>query len=283
MTTVDQRDAVHFLATQGISIRRACSLVQLPRATFQYQARPRPEEDALIANITALAQQHPRYGYRRVWALLRRTRSINRKRVHRLWQRARLQVKRVPRRRVRRQRAAPLVAAYPQHVWAYDFVEDDTMDGSSLRILTVMDEFTREGLEIAVDRSTSADWVISHLAQLVATHGAPAYLRSDNGPEFVAVAVQQWLHTQQIATLYIDPGCPWQNGKEERFNGTVRDECLNMYVFASVVDARVRLHAFRRHYNEERPHSALDYQTPSEFKRAWAAAQDTWDDPNIAT
>jgi putative transposase len=146
-----------------------------------------------------------------------------------------------------------------------------------------MDEFTREGLEIAVERSTSADWVISRLAQLVATQGAPAYLRSDNGPEFVAVAVQTWLAQRTIGTLYIDPGCPWQNGKEERFNGTVRDECLNMYAFSSVAEAHVRLGAFRHHYNEERPHSALGYQTPSEFKQAWVDAQEYGDDPNIAT
>ena len=273
MTIAEQREAVRFLAAYGISVRRACLLVHLPRATFQYPTRPRIDEEALAAEITALAQEHPRYGYRRIWALLRRTRPLNRKRVHRLWKRARLQVKRVPRRRTRRQRAVPQVAAYPQHVWAYDFVEDHALDGSSLRILTVMDEFTREGLEIEVDTSTSAEWIISRLAQLVAIHGAPAYLRSDNGPEFVAVAIQTWLAQRQIATLYIDPGCPWQNGKEERFNGTVRDECLNLYVFASVAEARVRLHAFRRHYNEERPHSALGYQTPSEFKRAWVAAQ----------
>lgn len=283
MTIAEQRDAGRFLVGQGISVRRACVLAQLQRATFQYQARPRPDENAVIADIAALAQKHPRYGYRRIWALLRRTRPINRKRVHRLWKRARLQVKRVSRRRARRQRAVPQVAAYPQHVWAYDFVEDHAMDGSVLRILTVMDEFTREGLEIDVASSTSADWVISRLAQLVAAHGAPAYLRSDNGPEFVAIAVQTWLAQRQIGTLYIDPGCPWQNGKEERFNGTVRDECLNLHVFISVAEARVRLQAFRHYYNDERPHSALGYQTPSEFKRAWVAAQETWDDPNIAT
>jgi putative transposase len=283
MTIAEQREAVHFLTACGLSVRRACVLVHLPRATFQYQARPRPEEESLLMNITALAQQYPRFGYRRIWALLRRTRPINRKRVHRLWQRARLQVKRVPRRRVRRQRAVPQVATAPQHVWAYDFVEDCMMDGCSLRILTVMDEFTREGLAIDVARSTSAAWVISRLAQLVATHGAPAYLRSDNGPEFVAVAVQTWLAQRQIGTLYIDPGCPWQNGKEERFNGTMRDECLNLHVFTSVAEARVRLQAFRHYYNEERPHSALGYQTPSEFKQTWMADQEIRDDPNIAT
>lgn len=283
MTVVQQRDAVRFLATKGISVRRACMLVQLPRATLQYQARPRPDEAALLADITVLAQDNPRYGYRRIWALLRRKRTINRKRVHRLWKLSRLQVKRRTRRRVRRERPTPLAATYPNHVWAYDFVEDRDVHGNPLRILTVMDEFTREGLAIAVDTTTSAEQVIGILAQLIVIHGTPDYLRSDNGPEFVAVAIQTWLAKQQIATLYIDPGCPWQNGKEERFNGTVRDECLNMQLFASVREARVHLQVFRHHYNEERPHSALAYQTPAEFKRAWVAAQNNPDDPNIGT
>jgi len=283
VTIAEQRDAVTFLATKGISVRRACLLAQLQRATFHYQARSRPQEEALLADITELAQQHPRYGYRRIWALLRRKRTINRKRVHRLWKRARLQVKRAIRRRPRRNRPAPQSAVYPNHVWAYDFVEDRALNGSTLRILTVMDEFTREGLDIDVDTSSSAERVTSRLAELVTLYGAPAYLRSDNGPEFVAVAVQIWLAQRQIGTLYIDPGCPWQNGKEERFNGTVRDECLNLHSFTSATEAGVRLSAYRQHFNEERPHSALGYQTPSEFKRAWVAAQQKPDDPNIAT
>jgi len=283
VTIAEQRDAVRFLATKGISVRRACQLAQLERATFQYRARPRPDEEALLADMSELAGQHPRYGYRRIWALLRRKRSINRKRVHRLWKHARLQVKRAVRRRPRCNRPAPLAAAYPNHVWAYDFVEDYALDGSTLRILTVMDEFTREGLDIDVDTSSSAERVIRRLEDLIARYGAPAYLRSDNGPEFVAIAIQAWLARQQIATLYIDPGCPWQNGKEERFNGTVRDECLNMHVFNSASEAAVRVRLFRQHYNDERPHSALGYQTPSGFKCAWVAAQEKSDDPNIAT
>jgi putative transposase len=255
MTITEQRDAVQFLTTCGISVRRACTLVRLARATFQYQARPCPEDAPLVADMAALAQANPRYGYLRIWALLRRTRPINRKRQ-----------------RTRRAHAASVVATHPNHVWAYDFVEDCDTWGRSLRILTVMDEYTREGLDIDVVTSASAEWVISRLAQLVAQYGGPGHLRCVNGPEFVAVAVQQWLHTHQVATLYIDPGCPWQNGKEERFNGTVRDERLNMHVFTSVVEARVRLQAFRRHYTEERPHSALDYLTPSQFKHAWVTA-----------
>jgi putative transposase len=166
---------------------------------------------------------------------------------------------------------------------AYDFVQDADMHGRTLYILTVMDEFTREGLAIAVDEATSAAWVIKVLTALVAAHDTPAYLRSDNGAEFVAVAVQTWLARRQVRTLYIDPGCPWQNGKEERFNGTVRDECLNLQRFASVAEARVHLEAFRQHYNHDRPHSRLNYMTPVAFQQAWEAAQAQQQDSHIPT
>ena len=146
-----------------------------------------------------------------------------------------------------------------------------------------MDEFTREGLAIDVDLTTSAERVIGVLSQVVAKHGAPDYLRSDNGSDFVALAVQAWLVHHQITTLYIDPGCPWQNGKDERFNGTVRDECLNMQLFASVREAQVQLEAFRRHYNEQRPHSRLGYQKPLEFKQAWYKTQANGPDSHIPT
>jgi putative transposase len=282
MSIAERREAVRALVTYGLSVQRACVLVQLQRASFQYQPRS-VVPDEVTTEIAALAQTHPRYGYRRIWALLRRKRTINRKRVHRLWKRARLQLQRPKRRRQRRERPLPLAAAYPNHVWAYDFVEDQDVHGHVLRMLTVMDAFTREGRAIAVDTHPSAERVIGVLLQLVAAHGAPAYLRSDNGSEFVAVVVQAWLAQRQIQTLYIDPGCPWQNGKDERFNGTVRDECLNMQLFASVAEARVRLEAFRRHYNDDRPHSRLRYQTPSEFKRAWLEAQANQQDSHIST
>jgi putative transposase len=152
-------------------------------------------------------------------------------------------------------------------------VKDRCLDGTPLRILTVMDEFSREGLAIEVRRSFPARQVVLVLTQLFALHGPPANLRSDNGPEFVGLAVRGWLHQQQVQTLYIDPGCPWQNGFEERFNGTVRDECLNSHAFASVIEAQVLCAAYLREYNEERPHSSLGYQTPLEFKRDWYARQ----------
>ena len=280
MSIPERREAVRFLETSGVSVQRACVLVQLHRSTFHYQARPLTD-DGVMEEIAALAQAHPRYGYRRIWAVIRRSRRINRKRVHRLWKQARLQVRRVKRRRVRPERPAQVAAAYPNHVGAYDFLEDPDAQGRILKILTVMDEFTREGLAVDVAATTSAERVISVLGQLVAQHGAPAFVRSDNGAEFVALAVQLWLAQRQIEPLYIDPGCPWQNGKDERFNGTVRDECLNLHVFTSVGEARVRLEGFRKHYNEERPHSRLGYRTPSEFKRAWGEAQAKGQDSNI--
>jgi putative transposase len=279
---VERRDAVRFLVTKGLSVLRACVLVQLQRATFRYQAHP-AADDGVDAKLQAIAQANPRYGYRRAWALLRRKRPVNRKRVHRLWKRAKLQVKRVSRPRSRRERPPPLAALYPNHVWAYDFLQDQDMHGRTFYILTVMDEFTREGLAIEVADATSAAWVIAVLSELVTLHGAPAYFRSDNGAEFVALAVQAWLARRQIRTLYIDPGCPWQNGKEERFNGTVRDECLNLHFFASFVEARVRLEAFRNHYNTDRPHSRLDYKTPVAFKQAWETAQAKQQDSLIPT
>jgi putative transposase len=272
LTVAEQREIVDDLVRCGCSVRRACELAQLQRATFHYQQRE-AHQDELLLELRALAQQHPRYGYRRAWAILTRTRTVNRKRVHRLWTQARLQVKRVPRPRQRRERPARLQAARPNHIWAYDFVQDADRGGNKLYILTVMDEYTREGLATHVSCSTSAEGVEAVLAALRDVYGTPTYLRSDNGAEFVALRLQGWLARHGIVPLYIDPGCPWQNGKDERFNGTVRDECLNMHLFGSLVEARIRLEAFRQHYNSERPHSALAYQTPLAFKQAWNEAQ----------
>jgi putative transposase len=263
---------VQFLVTGGLSVERACALVDMQRSSYRYVAHP-TDDATLLREIEALALQHPRYGYRRISVLLNRKARVNQKRVRRLWRLHRLQVRRVVRKRMRRVRPERLQAAYPGHIWAYDFVEDALADGTPLRILTVMDEFTREGLALDVARTTSAERVIGVLTALVTQHGAPAYLRSDNGAEFVAIAVQTWLAQCGVQTLYIEPGKPWQNGKEERFNGTVRDECLNLHVFTSVAEAWVRLSAFRNHYNTERPHSQLGYLAPLAFKTAWVEAQ----------
>lgn len=279
----EQRDAVRFLVGGGLSVPRACTLVHIPRSTFLYVGKP-ADDTQLLTQIRDLAAHHPRYGYRRISVLLRRTTTVNEKRVRRLWRAHQLQVQRVKRhRRSRRLPSTRLEAVYPGHIWAYDFVEDALADGTTLRILTVMDEFTREGLALDVALTTSAERVIGVLAVLIAQHGAPAYLRSDNGAEFVATAVQSWLAQAGVQTLYIDPGKPWQNGKEERFNGTVRDECLNMHQFHSLAEACVRLNAFRTHYNHERPHSRLAYLTPLAFKTAWYEAQAKQQDPHIDT
>jgi len=278
----EQREAVTFLLAGGLSEPRACALIHIPRSTFRYVAQPR-DDIVLLDQIQQLAARHPRYGYRRISALLRRTAEVNEKRVRRLWRQHRLQVQRLRRRRSPRPRSTRLEAGYPGHIWAYDFVEDALVDGTPLRILTVMDEFTREGLALDVALNTSAERVIGVLTALVAQHGAPACLRSDNGAEFVARAVQTWLAQSGVQTLYIDPGKPWQNGKEERFNGTVRDECLNMHQFYSVAEACVRLNTFRHHYNHERPHSRLNYLSPLVFKNAWLEAQAKQQDPHTPT
>jgi putative transposase len=271
-----QREAVHLLAQRGLSQRRAGALVGIHRSSLRSQARPDGSAD-LAKRIAELAQQHPRYGYRRIGALLRREgRTVNPKRVRRLWRRARLQVRQA-RRRARRAGTSvavtPQQAQHPGHVWTYDFLQDATLGGRKLRLLTVLDEFTRECLAIAVATTMPATRVLEVLEPAFLACGAPRYLRSDNGPEFIALEVRFWLQRQQTATLYIEPGCPWQNGYGESFNGTVRDECLNLHAFASVAEAQVQLDAFRRHYNEERPHSRLGYRTPVEFKRDWLASQ----------
>lgn len=278
MTLADRRSAVQFFVAGGLSVRRACALVQLHRSTFQYLAHP-TDDRPLLEQMQHLTVQYPRYGYRRIGVLLNRKERVNQKRVRRLWRLHRLQVRRVVRKRTRRARPKRLQAAFVGHIWAYDFVEDALVDGTPLRILTVMDEFTREGLALDVALTTSAERVIGVLTALVGQHGAPTYLRSDNGAEFVAIAVQTWLAQCGVQTLYIEPGKPWQNGKEERFNGTVRDECLNLHVFTSLAEARVRLGGFRQHYNSERPHSQLGYLTPLAFKAAWLEAQAKMQDP----
>jgi putative transposase len=274
VTVTARREAVRLLVARGLSPRRACVLLQLQRSTFGYQARPERHAE-LTTQLRELARRHPRDGYRRVWARLRRRgQRMNKKQVHRLWKQARLQVRKVTRqRRLARHAVIPVQATHPGHVWTYDFLHDRCLKGTPLKVLTVMDEFTREGLALAVGTSLPSASVLAILQGLVVTYGTPQFVRSDNGPEFIALAVRGWLAQHQMTTVDIDPGCPWQNGYGERFNGTVRDECLNMHVFQSVAEARVVLAAYRRQYNEERPHSSLGYRTPAEFKRDWIERQ----------
>jgi len=225
MTVAERREAVEFLVGRGLSQRRAWLVVGVGRSTFHYQARP--DRNAELADqVQALAQRHPRYGYRRVWALLWRDgRRVNKKRIHRLWKQAKLQVRNPSRkRRLEPAASVPLQTTHPGHVWTYDFIHDHCTSGTKLKVLTVMDEFTREGLAIEVARSMPATTVLAVLKRLFETHGAPQFLRSDNGPEFIALIVRSWLALHQTATLSIEPGCPWQNGFGESFNGTLRDD-----------------------------------------------------------
>jgi len=268
-----RREAVRFLHGFKVSQRRGCALLQIGWSSYRYVAHPR-DDGPLKEWLGEIARKHPRYGYRRAWALLVRAGEVvNPKRVYRVWKQEGLlrpQTRRKPRHKPAG--VVPLKAGHPNHVWTYDFMEDAAA-GRKLRLLTIIDEFTRESLEIAVARSLPAQAVIAVLSQLFAHRGAPVYLRSDNGPEFVAAAIKEWLACQGVKTHYIEPGSPWQNAYGESFNDKFRDECLNQEVFHSVAEARIITRGWRQYYNEERPHSSLGYQTPTEFHAAWKAKQ----------
>jgi putative transposase len=218
------------------------------------------------------AHKHPRWGFRKAYQRLRRTgRRINHKRVQRLWREERLLVGRRTRRKGKPpgQTSPAVQALRPQQVWSYDFIFDATQKGTPLKILTVGDDFTRECLAIEVATSLPSAKVIAVLWRLFAQHGAPQYLKSDNGPEFIARTLRAWLASQQTQTTYIEPGHPWQNGFRESFHSRFRDEFLSVTLFANVAEARVLSEGFRREYNQERPHQSLGYLTPAEFKQQW--------------
>lgn len=264
-----QRDQVALAMERGHSQRQACELIELPRSMLNY--RPvRAERDApAIAAMRRIAAQYPRYGYRRIRIFLRREgHPMGHHRAHRLWRSEGLQLsRRRPRRRVASSRPRPLPAHGPNQVWAYDFVHDACANGQKVKCLTVIDEFTRECLAIDVAGSICSARVIETLIRLISQRGAPAFLRSDNGPEFVSHAILAWLAEAKIETALIDPGKPWQNGADESFNGKLRDECLSMEWFRNRTEARVLIEIWRRHYNEVRPHSSLSDRTPLEFRQ----------------
>lgn len=259
----------------GLSQRRSCELAGISRSCWAYTQRPNDDEQ-LIALLRTYALAEKRAGYWRAYGELRRQGlHINHKRVQRLWQLAKLQVpgrKRRCRRRAVSQ-AVPLRAEYPRHVLTYDFLEDSTADGRKLRILTIVDEFTRECLAIKVARSFLSADVIRVLAQVFAEYGRPAFIRSDNGPEFIAYALCVWLYAQGIDTHHIDPGSPWQNAFGESFHARFRDECLNLEEFLSVLEAQVVVETWRCKYNARRPHSSLGDRSPKEFYQQWLAQQ----------
>jgi len=240
-----RRSQVEFASHRGISVRRACALIGVARSTMGYEAKMPAKDRPVITVMRELSSQYPRYGYRRIHIFLaRRGHEMSHDRTYRLWQLAGLQVPRKrPRRRVAGSRPRPVTALEANHVWAYDFV-----------------------LAIDVAGSIRSGRLIEVLTKLVSEHGAPKYLRSDNGPEFVSKAVLKWLLQSNIDTALIDPGKPWQNGADESFNGKFRDECLSLEWFRNRTEAKIVIENWRRHYNEVRPHSSLSYQTPVEFK-----------------
>ncbi len=218
--------------------------------------------------MVELAEDYGRYGYRRIGALLREEGfRVNHKRIERLWCQEGLKV---PQKQPKRKRlwlndgsCIRLRPAYKDHVWSYDIMKDRTSDGRPLRLLTIIDEYTRECLAIDVGRHMTSENVLERLVQLFVDRGAPAYLRSDNGPEFIATAVREWLGKVGVGTLYIEPGSPWENGYGESFNGKLRDELLAREVFDTLLEAKVLVERWRRHYNTVRPHSSLGYRPPA--------------------
>jgi len=251
-----------------ISERRACRLLDQHRSTQRKPCKVRTDEASLTVAIVRLASQYGRYGYRRVTALLHvEGWQVNHKRVERIWRREGLKV---PKKQSKRGRlwlndgsCIRLRPCWKNHVWAYDFVMARTHDGKSFRMLTVIDEFTRECLGIIVARKLKSDDVLQALTDLFVEHGVPDHMRSDNGSEFTARIVREWLGRVGAKTLFIEPGSPWENGYNESFNGKLRDELLNMEIFYNLKEATVLIERWRQHYNTIRPHSSLGYKPPA--------------------
>lgn len=250
-------------------------MVHQPRGTQRYERTQRQDEDRLTQAIIALACQYGRYGYRRITALLKLAGwFVGKDRVQRIWRREGLKVpaKQKPRGRLWLNDGS-CIRLRPErqnHVWSYDFVEARTHDGRSLRLLTMIDEFTRKCLAIRVARRLNSAHVIEVLGECMLEHGVPENVRSDNGAEMTARRVRSWLATVGTQPLFIEPGSPWENGYCESFNGKLRDECLNGEIFYSLKEAQVIIESWRNHYNTVRPHSALGYRPPAPL--SWVAA-----------
>lgn len=254
-------------ARTEVSERRACRLVGLSRTVLHYEPKMSEENSVLQERIRELAAQRRRFGYRRIHALLRREGlQANHKRVHRLYRQAGLAVaRRRKRARVAVEREALLLPSRANEVWSMDFVMDALSSGRRLKCLTLVDDFTKEALQLVLDHSISGEYVTRALEQVVRSRGAPRAIRTDQGPEFTGRALDQWAYEHGIDLKLIEPGKPTQNAYIESFNGKFRDECLNEHWFASLAEARALIAAWRRDYNEARPHSSLGYLTPAEF------------------
>lgn len=268
VSALARRQQARFAVTRGCSTRRACALVRVSRSALNYASRMKEKDALLSSKLRLIANTHTRYGYRRATALIKQEgEAINPKRVYRLWRKVGLSLpRRRPRKRVRTVSLRPLAPKQAGKVWAYDFVFDSCANGQKLKMLTVVDEWTRESLAIEVDGRINSPRVIEVLEKLMSLYGQPQYLRSDNGPEFLAKKVKDWLKKSGVETAYIDAGKPWQNGLNESFNGKLRDECLNLEWFANRAEAKIVIEQWRKHYNEKRPHSSLGYKTPAQFR-----------------
>lgn len=264
-----RRAFVDFAKLKQVSVSRACELVKVSRRRLDYV--PRKDDGSLVKRLKELASMYPKYGVRHLRGkLLAEGLKVNLKRVRRLCRKHGLLL----RQKRRRKRlgigiGVPCKAEYPNEVWAYDFVEDRTETGRKLRILTVIDEFTRECIEVEVEHRMNAKFVAMALMGLFKQRGVPKFVRSDNGPEFIAKFLMRVFAIHGVEARHIDPGSPWQNGLNERFNGTLRSECLDLETFHNRDHARALIKLYRREYNDRRPHSSLKYLTPTEFARRW--------------
>lgn len=244
----------------------------MSRSVQRYKVQQANDEQLLRKDIIRLAEQYGRYGYRKITALLKAEGwNVNHKRVERIWREEGLKV---PKKQPKKKRlylndgsCIRLKPCWKNHVWSYDFVSDRLMNGKKFKMLTVIDEYTRESLEILTEHSLKADDVLAVLAKLFVEKGLPDYIRSDNGPEFTAQKVKDWLNKLGVKTAYITPGSPWENGYNERFNGILRDEVLNREAFYTIIEAKVIIEQWRKQYNQIRPHGSLGYKTPAPRSR----------------
>jgi putative transposase len=268
VTPAHRRTAVTYaIETAELTERQACRYTDFPRSSQRYESR-RPGQQVVRERLHTLALLRPRWGYRRLYVLLRREGYlINRKLVQRLYREEGLTVRRRARKRVAVPRAPMVAPCGPNERWSIDFVSDALADGRKIRSLTIVDDFTRESPAIEVDFSLPGERVVRVLEQLAVTRGLPRAIVLDNGPEFAGQTLDQWAHRRGVALHFIAPGKPVQNAFAESFNGRLRDECLNEHWFLSLADARETIEAWRVDYNVARPHSGLANRTPSEFAR----------------
>ena len=256
------------VASHGYSERRACELVGAVRASIRYVSR-KPEEGLLKERITSLAHEKRRYGYRRIHMLLKREgMCINHKKLFRIYKQLGLKVlKRGGRKRALGSRVVPMPLTKPNQEWSLDFVHDVLVTGRRIRLLTIVDDFTRESINITVDTSINGGRVCDELEKVIEIRGKPDRILSDNGTEFTSTAILKWCQGKGVRWDYIQPGKPYQNGYIESFNGKLRDECLNENLFTSLQEAIRLVETWRGEYNERRPHSSLKGKTPNEVAR----------------